>query len=341
MSESDRVRCSWPAKLFVALWTPVITAIGLGLLLSIDVHPERVWPGYAHVLDATLPWLTLALMSLFWWRFTGVCATRNRDGLRVRGMWWTHQIRWADLLEVTSTESGSWQILPRVFVISLSRTALTYRHPNGYSREKVIVSRSFRTGSAGRDTILSWLPTDHPLRPSLPTRPPAPVRELDRASWRRLPVRGEFPAKAYDRALFLLLVVFLTTTAIVLACISMPPYETTIWWSVTVAALIGLVVVAAWIAQRISRSRTVVTDAGLIDHGVFGTGIYPIAEIRGFGTSINNHGVTTRVVLWGRGSRPLAGAHPAPDGADDFAEILDHWLRSGGRLSVDGPPLAQ
>lgn len=332
MGDSNRVRCSWWARFAVLLWSPMIAVVGVGMIYEIPIHPERIWPGYSEVLDLTLPVLLLTVLPWFCWRFTWVSATRTPNGLRVRGVWRTHQTAWVDLLEVTSTELGSWQVLPRVFVISFSRTVLTCRHANGYRRERVIVSRSFRVGSAGRDTILSWLPADHPLRPDLPTRPSAPSRELDRAAWRRLMVAGKFPAPASRRATSVLLLVVMTMSVIAVA-----PVVT--WRPITLVGLICLVSAAAWTAHRIWTSRTAVTEAGLIDYGVLRTSVYPIEEIRGFGTSTNSGAVITHLVLWGRGSRPLVGAHRARAGDDDFAEILDQWLRSGGRLPADTPQL--
>jgi hypothetical protein len=88
---------------------------------------------------------------------------------------------------------------------------------------------------------------------------------------------------------------------------------------------------ALWLAQRISRARTIATSAGLIDHGFLETKTYPIGQIKGFATAKDVRWATTRVIVHGRGSRLLMAGYGRDRDSEESTENLEQWLRTGGR----------
>jgi hypothetical protein len=102
-----RVRCSWPLKVIVGLWLPLVPTAVMMLITTLDFDRSRREPWDNAIADQVQGWPVVVLLWLFWWRFAGVSATRGATGIRVRSMWRTYQVSWADLLGVTATERGA------------------------------------------------------------------------------------------------------------------------------------------------------------------------------------------------------------------------------------------
>jgi hypothetical protein len=127
------------------------------------------------------------------WRAISRCAGPSSDGsgLRIRSWFRSFDVPWGRVQDVAWMEPGTGRNL------RFSHTIVTFEADR---ERRVIVSMSWRSGSAGAMRILSWAPPGHPLRHRLPPewREATPV-EIDGATnWDGLD--DELPGRGVDDA---------------------------------------------------------------------------------------------------------------------------------------------
>jgi hypothetical protein len=278
-----------------------------------------------------------------WWVFQRLgrrSCVRLADGtgLLVRGFFRREIARWDEVQLVYGSESEA----PSPGFV-FSHTTLMVSGPAATRPRYVVVSASWRSGSAKALTVLGWLPPDHPLRSRLPADPQyasaLPPRDVGAQERVRAatPTRVLRPQRAM-RVLGLSFLAFAVTLATAQAIVSLSPYErfegrTMVGIGWALLALVGL-----GLAASTSFARLELTPEGLVDHGPLRVSVYPVAEIAGFRVDPSGWGQLVRVVLVGRGSQRLFVSAGLGDHPDRVWAALDEWLESvrdgpgGGRL---------
>jgi hypothetical protein len=271
-----------------------------------------------------------------WWVFRRLARRscvrlESGTGLLVRGFFRREIVPWDSVQLVYGSES---EAASQGF--EFSHTTLKVSVPAGTRPRYVVVSASWRSGSAKALTVLGWLPSDHPLRTRLPADPEyasaLPPRDLGAQERARVanPVRRLRPQRAM-RVLGLAFLAFAVTLATGQAIVNISPYDrfegrtmVGIGWGL-------LALAGAALAASTSLARLDLTPEGLVDHGPLRVSVYPAAEIAGFRVDPSGWGQLVRVVLVGRGSQRLFVSAGLGDHPDRVWAILDEWLQSTRR----------
>lgn len=309
--------------LILPLGWPLLAAIGFAVAAargSDDLGREMT---YAAVI-AAVPCLLV-------WRFLGRRARPLPDGSGIAVLGYTRMYRvpWSQLDEIESTEGTSGRNN-----FAFSHTAVSFREgAPGRQRRRVVVSMSWRSGSAGVFRICTWAPPNHPVRRFLPRgwREATAVPEIDyegrEAVW-GAPVIGTLRPSQSVRTTQLVLAAALMIAAAV-GALRFAAKDGAGWTTLSIGLWAGIPLLGV-LAWRAWQARIEMTPVGLRVHGL-GTCYYSRAEIAGFVLAAEQFRLYTRVVLAGQGSRALAATAGGGGETDGSIQRLERWLTTDGR----------